>query len=81
MGVEISVYNIDCIHASKLAIIANMNNLDWDDLRFFLAIAEQGSLSAASRILSVNHSTVFRRINQLEKSIGVRLFERLADIS
>ncbi len=60
-------------------MIANMNSLDWDDLRFFLTVAEQGSLSAASRILSVNHSTVFRRINQLEKSIGVRLFERLAD--
>ncbi|VAW87626.1 Transcriptional regulator, LysR family [hydrothermal vent metagenome] len=60
-------------------MIANMHSLDWNDLRFFLAVAEQGSLSAASKILNVNHSTVFRRINQLEKSIGVRLFERLAD--
>lgn len=60
-------------------MIANTHSPNWDDLRFFLAIAEQGSLSAASKILNVNHSTVFRRINQLEKSIGVRLFERLAD--
>jgi len=60
-------------------MIANKHSLNWDDLRFFLAVAEQGTLSAASRILNVNHSTVFRRINQLEDTIAVRLFERLAD--
>ncbi len=49
---------------------------DWDDMRFFHAVAEGGSLSAASRALNVNHSTVFRRINQLEERIQVRLFDR-----
>lgn len=50
---------------------------DWDDMRFFHAVAEGGSLSAASRSLGVNHSTVFRRINQLEERLQARLFERL----
>ncbi len=49
---------------------------DWDDLRYFHAVAEGGSLSAASRRLSVNHSTVFRRINQLEQRLAVKLFDR-----
>ena len=50
---------------------------DWDDMRFFHAVAEGGSLSAASRSLGVNHSTVFRRINQLEERLQTRLFDRL----
>ena len=50
---------------------------DWDDMRYFHAVAEGGSLAAASRTLSVNHSTVFRRINQLEARLQARLFERV----
>jgi DNA-binding transcriptional LysR family regulator len=60
-------------------MIANMHSMDWDDLRYFLAVAERGSLSGASRQLGVNHSTVFRRINRFEEETGVRLFERLPD--
>ena len=50
--------------------------MDWDDLRLFKAVAEGGSLSAAAAALGVNHTTVFRRLNGLEKTLGVRLFER-----
>lgn len=50
---------------------------DWDDVRHFLAVARQGSLSAAARLLGVNHSTVLRRIAGLEAAIGVRLFDKL----
>ncbi len=50
---------------------------NWEDLRFFGAIARAGSLSGAARELKVNHSTVFRRLNALESSLGVRLFDRL----
>ena len=49
----------------------------WDDLRIFLAIADQGSLAGAARRLRVNHSTVFRRLNAIEDDLKVRLFERL----
>lgn len=52
---------------------------NWDDLRVFLAVARAGSLSGAARALSVNHSTVFRRIGAFEAALGVRLFERQSD--
>ena len=51
---------------------------DWDDIRFFLAVVNTGSVSAAAAKLSVNQSTVSRRINNFEKEMNVRLFERLS---
>jgi DNA-binding transcriptional LysR family regulator len=53
--------------------------MDWDLLRYFLAVAETGTLQRAARRLGVNHSTVFRRINRFEEVVGARLFERLRD--
>jgi len=50
---------------------------DWDDLRYFLAVARSGSVSGAATELGVNHSTVSRRINAYEKKHDVRLFERM----
>lgn len=55
----------------------NAQDENWDDLRFFLAVARAGTLSGAARKLGVNHSTVFRRIGVFEERLGVRLFERL----
>ena len=53
--------------------------LDWEDVRVFLALARHGSLSAAARVLSVNHATVARRVRSLERSLGERLVERRVD--
>src|SRR6266700_1604784 len=53
-------------------------SMDWDNLKFFLALAETGSLSRASEKLRVDHSTVARRIEMLEQDLGVRLVERLS---
>lgn len=53
--------------------------MDWNLLKVFLAIARSGSLSGAASKLEVNHSTIFRRLNALEQSIGGRLFDRLAN--
>ena len=50
--------------------------LDWDNLRFFLAIARQGNLSAAAKELQVAQSTVGRRLTSLEADLGVRLLNR-----
>jgi DNA-binding transcriptional LysR family regulator len=50
---------------------------NWDDIRFFLAVARTGSISAAAHKLAVNQSTVSRRINGFEAQMNVRLFERL----
>lgn len=48
----------------------------WDDLRVTLAVARAGSLAGAARALGVEHSTVYRRVNELEARLGARLFER-----
>lgn len=50
--------------------------MDWENLKFFLAVAREGTLAGAGRALSVKHSTVLRRIAQLEAELGLRLFER-----
>lgn len=51
--------------------------IDWDDVRYFLAVARGGSVRAAAESLGVNHSTVLRRIAQLEERLGVHMFEKL----
>jgi len=51
----------------------------WDDVRFFLAVARMGSLSGAARTLGVGHVTVGRRIALLEKRLGVTLLNRTPD--
>lgn len=51
--------------------------LDWGHVQFFLAVAEGGSIQSAAQRLSVNHSTVLRRIAALERQLGCRLFDRL----
>ena len=50
--------------------------MDWDDLRFFLAIARAGSLGAAARQLGVSHPTVGRRLQALEQASGQAFFRR-----
>ncbi len=52
-----------------------MNRFDWGDLRFFLAIARTGRLTAAARQLRVDHATVSRRIQALESALKAKLFE------
>lgn len=54
----------------------NMNNFDWDDLRYFLGVAEHGSLSAAAKWMNSNQPTVGRHIDALESALGMRLFQR-----
>jgi DNA-binding transcriptional LysR family regulator len=51
--------------------------IDWDDVRYFLAVARGGSVRAAAERLRVNHSTVLRRIAQLEERLGAHMFAKL----
>lgn len=51
--------------------------MEWDDLRYVLAVASAGSLAGAARTLGVNHTTVLRRVTAFEQQLGLRLFERL----
>ncbi|MEO7492055.1 MAG: LysR family transcriptional regulator [Sphingomicrobium sp.] len=50
--------------------------LDWNDLKYFLAVARGGSTLAAGRALRVSQTTVARRIAALEESVGLTLFEK-----
>ena len=52
--------------------------MQWDDLRIFLAIAREGSISGAAKRLAVQHSTVSRRLRSLEELLETRLIERKA---
>ena len=51
-------------------------DLEWDDVRLFLAIAEHGSLTEAARRLRVGQPTVSRRLGELERRLGHPLFRR-----
>lgn len=50
--------------------------LDWNDLRFFLAVAREGTLTAAARALRVSQPTVSRRLAALERDLETKLFLR-----
>src|SRR6478609_5407604 len=50
--------------------------MDWDDLRYVLAIHREKSLSRAAATLGVTRTTVGRRLKEVEARLGVRLFDR-----
>ena len=51
---------------------------NWDDLRFVLAVAEEGSVNGAARRLGVNHATVLRRIAAYEDAVEMPVFDKTA---
>ncbi len=55
------------------------DNLDWNDLRYFLAAVRAHSLAGAARELGVKHTTVGRRLGALERELGGALFQRAPD--
>jgi DNA-binding transcriptional LysR family regulator len=59
------------------ALSRDNRRVQWDDIRYFLELARSGSLSGAARLLKVEHSTVARRVEALELSLGIKLFDRL----
>ena len=48
----------------------------WDSIRYYLAVARQGTVSGAATELAVTHATVLRRIDQFEQDLGLKLFRR-----
>jgi len=52
------------------------HRIRWNDLQIILAVAEHRSLSGAARVIGVNHSTILRRIETLERQLDLVLFDR-----
>jgi len=50
--------------------------MDWNDLRYVLAVARAGSALRGAELLGVNHTTVLRRLDALEAELGVALFDK-----
>ncbi|TYC57824.1 LysR family transcriptional regulator [Marinobacter sp. BW6] len=53
--------------------------MDWDYLRYIRALAIGGTLAKAGELLGVHQTTVLRRLDQMEESLGVQFFERSRD--
>src|SRR3954471_11277696 len=52
------------------------SSVDWEDVRFFTAVARHGTLAATARSLKVTHATVARRLASFEAALGRPLFTR-----
>jgi len=53
--------------------------MNWNDLRYVLAVSRGRTLSEAARLLGVDDTTVARRLAATQKTLGVRLYQRLPD--
>ncbi len=56
--------------------IQESHSLNWDDLKYFLAVARTGTLRGGAESIRVNHTTLTRRLSVMEERIGSRLFDR-----
>ncbi|KIC21827.1 LysR family transcriptional regulator [Leisingera sp. ANG-Vp] len=52
------------------------HSLNWDDLKYFLAVARCGTLRGGADSIQVNHTTLARRLAVMEENVGSRLFDR-----
>lgn len=59
--------------------LCNYAHMDWNDLRYVLAIIREKTLVHAAAAVGVAHTTVGRRLKMLEDELGVRLFDRTPD--
>ena len=59
--------------------MATDDELNWDDLRYFLRASQSGTLAGAARTMGVDHSTIGRRLTSLERALGAPLVIRAPD--
>jgi DNA-binding transcriptional LysR family regulator len=59
-----------------MSVRQRTEGIDWDGLRYFQAVASTGTLTTAARRLRVQHTTVARQLDRLERALGARLFLR-----
>ena len=56
--------------------ICDINMDDWNEVKIAAVVAAQGTISAAAKALGVHRATVIRNVDQLEKRLGQKLFQR-----
>jgi len=66
-----------CLYYIRKSMIQRSTSFDWNQARAFLTTAEEGSLSAAARLLGQRQPTLSRQVAKLEEDLGVMLFERI----
>ncbi|KPW69598.1 Fused ISPsy20 transposase IstB/transcriptional regulator LysR family protein [Pseudomonas cannabina] len=76
IDVQTSNKNADKSRVNMQKNITSLSLLNWDDLKFFLEVARTRKVSSAAKRLAVDYTTVSRRINSLETSLGTLLFEK-----
>jgi DNA-binding transcriptional LysR family regulator len=54
----------------------SVQEFEWNDVRFFLAVAREGTLTGAAQHLRIDHTTVGRRVRILEETLRAKLFDR-----
>ena len=60
-----------------MSALPHLMQPDWNDVHHFTVLVERETLTAAAEALNVQHSTVSRRIERLEQTLGLRLFDRI----
>jgi len=65
-----------CIDMGLTMPLNESHEINWDDLKFFLAVARAGTLRGGAESIEVNHTTLTRRLSHMEGHIGSRLFDR-----
>lgn len=63
-------------NSGKSDLQGRTSGLDWESLRTVLAVTRAKSLAGAARALDLQHSTVYRRIEEVERRLGQPLFDR-----
>lgn len=57
-------------------MLDRLGAFDWNDLRYFLAVARTGTIRGGAESIGANHATVSRRLSTLERAVEARLFDR-----
>ena len=65
-----------CKSSTITQLMCKNAQMNWDHIKFFISVAKHGSANAAAVELAVNHSTVIRRLDQLEHALHLKLFIR-----
>lgn len=68
--------SLKCKSSTNTQVLCKNAHMNWNHIKYFISVAKHGSANAASQELEVNHTTVIRQLDQLEKDLQLNLFAR-----